>query len=80
MAASELYTLKASVVSFILLRNTKNNSQSIKNVIIGKLQNQPPEIFSKKVILKNLVKFTGNHLCQRRFYKVLGRPEACNFI
>ena len=55
-----------------------------------------PEMFCKKVVLRNFAKFTGKHLCQSFFFdKVAGqihrktpvpdsfficRPEACNFI
>ena len=32
-----------------------------------------PEVFCKKVVLRNFVKFTGNHLCQGLFFnKVAG--------
>ena len=40
-------------------------------------QKQPPEVFCKKVVLRNFAKFTGNQLCQNLFFN---RPEACNFI
>ena len=30
-------------------------------------QKQPPEVFYKKVVLKNFAKFTGKHLCQSLF-------------
>ena len=34
-------------------------------------EKQPPEVFFKKGILKNFMKFTGKHLCQGLFfYKV----------
>ena len=33
------------------------------------LQKQPPEIFYRKGVRKNLAKFTGKHLCQRLFTK-----------
>ena len=41
-----------------------------------------PELFYKKGVLKNFIKFTGKHLCQSLFFnKVAGlRPQACNFI
>ena len=41
-----------------------------------------PEVFCKKDVLRNFVKFTGKHLCQSIFFnKVAGlSPEACNFI
>ena len=36
-------------------------------------QKQPPEVFSKKGVLKNFAKFTGKHLCQSLFFnKVAG--------
>ena len=40
------------------------------------LWNSRPEVFCKKVILKNFAKFTGKHLCQSHFFnKVAGlRP------
>ena len=44
----------------------------------AKLQKQPPEVFYKKVILKNFTKFTGKqHLCQSLLLnKVAGlRPK-----
>ena len=41
-------------------------------------QKQPPDVFCKKGVLRNLAKFKGKHLCQRLFfYKVAGlRPET----
>ena len=30
-------------------------------------QKQPPEVFCKKGVLRNVAKFTGKHLCQRLF-------------
>ena len=30
-------------------------------------QKQPPEVFYKKGVLKNIAKFTGKHLCQSLF-------------
>ena len=33
-----------------------------------KLQKQPPEVFYKKVSLKNFAKFTGKHLRQTLFF------------
>ena len=36
-------------------------------------QNQPPEVFYKKGVIKNLAKFKGKHLCQGLFFnKVTG--------
>ena len=39
------------------------------------VQKQPPEVFCKKGVLRNLTKFTGKHLCQNLFF-----PQACNLI
>ena len=41
-----------------------------------------PEVFCKKGVLSNFIKFTGKHLCQGLFLnKVAGlRPQTCNFI
>ena len=45
-------------------------------------QKQSPDMFRKKVVLRNFKKFTGKHLCQSLFFNnVAGlRPQACNFI
>ena len=32
------------------------------------MQKQTPEVFCKKVVLKNFAKFTGKHLCQSLFF------------
>ena len=40
-------------------------------------RNSCPEVFCKKRVLRIFAKFTGKHLCQRRFFC---RPHACNFI
>ena len=38
-----------------------------------RVQKQPPEVFCKKGVLRNLAKFTGKHLCQSLFFnKVAG--------
>ena len=38
-----------------------------------------PEVFCKKVVLRNFGKFTGKHLCQSLYFdKVAG--QASNFI
>ena len=41
-------------------------------------QKQPPEVFYKKGVLRNFVKFTGKHLCQSLFFNKVGglRPAA----
>ena len=37
-----------------------------------KIQKQPPEVFCKKVVLRNFTKFTGKHMCQSLFSQVAG--------
>ena len=45
------------------------------------IQKQPPEVFYKKGVLENFVKFTRKHLCQSFFFnKVAGlsvKSAAC---
>ena len=36
-------------------------------------QKQSPEVFCKKGVLKNFAKFTGKHLCQSLFLRVVSR-------
>ena len=44
---------------------------------VFKLQKQPPDVFYKKAVLKNFVKFTGKHLCQSLFFNtVAGTNES----
>ena len=50
------------MLNLFLMKNTPRN-----------LQAQPPEMFCKKVVLKNFANFTGKHLHQRPFFnKVAG--------
>ena len=46
--------------------------------IFYKMQKQPPEMFCKKVVLKNFAKFTGKNLCQSLFFNKGAdlRPET----
>ena len=47
-----------------------------------KIQNQPPEVFHKKSVLKNFAKFKGKHLCLSLFVNnvaTLSQPSACDF-
>ena len=42
-----------------------------------KVRSSCPNVFSKKVILKNFAKFTGKHLCQSVFFnKAAGLRSA----
>ena len=47
---------------FLIQRKT----ETCANVIVWTLK-QPPEVFYKKGVLKNLAKFTAKHLCQSLF-------------
>ena len=40
---------------------------------------QPPEVFNKKDVLRNFVKFTRKHLCQSLFFKTLAQVFFVNF-
>ena len=46
-------------------------------VIFCKYRSSHPEVFCKKGVLRNFVKFTGKHLCQSLFSIKI---QACNFI
>ena len=48
------------------------------------VQKQPPEVFCKKVVLKNFAKFTGKRLCQSLFFNKVKKESlvqvfACEF-
>ena len=63
----------------------------IKNLFIKKLfhhvpqndipvRSSRPEVFCKKGVLRNFVKFTGKHLCQSLFFKeTLAQVFSVNF-
>ena len=46
---------------------------------LDKCRSSRPEVFCKKVVLRNFAKLTGKHMCQSLFFdKAAGRrPEAC---
>ena len=47
-----------------------NNVISSRSNFVNKaeiIQKQPPEVFCRKVVLCNFIKFTGKHLCQSLF-------------
>ena len=52
-------------------------SQVQKQTAEGNFRSSCPEVFSKKGVPKNYLKFTGKHLCQSL---LCCRPQACNFI
>ena len=39
-----------------------------------------PEVFCKKVVLKNFAKFTGKHLCQSLLFNKVSGPGSFNFL
>ena len=43
-----------------------------------KYRSSRPDVFCKKVVLRNFAKFTGKHVYQSLF--LIKLPEACNFI
>ena len=53
-------TVKSNSWSFYFYHTDKYSSDCV--------QEQPPEMFYKKGVLKNFVKFTGKHLCQILFF------------
>ena len=54
----------------------------IKSFLVGDFQEQPPEVFYKKGVSKNFVKFTGKNLCQCSiFIEVAGfRFQVAKFL
>ena len=71
----------------IILRNLTLNNCSFQIVIYLLIRNrcrsscpEPPQVFCRKVVLRNFVKFKGKHLCQSFFFnKVAGlRPPVRN--
>ena len=39
------------------------------------IRSSRPEVFCKKVLLRNFVKFTGKHLCQSLFFNKVAGPS-----
>ena len=58
-----------------MMRSEKMKAKYMK----GNVQKQPPQVFYKKGVLKNFVKFTGKHLCQSLFLKKLP-AKTCKFF
>ena len=60
-----------------MVHNGSGFSVCLFSKIIVEIQKQPSEVFCKKGVLKNFVKFTGKHLCQSLFSnKVAGLKPA----
>ena len=54
-----------------------SNAKNICSKFSYLLQKHPPELFYKKDVFKNFVKFTGKHLCRSLFFnKVAGLRPA----
>ena len=45
-----------------------------------KVRNSRPNVFSKKVILKNFAKFTRKHLCQSLFFNKVAGLRSANLL
>ena len=64
-----------SIQIFLLYKFFSTNLALIRNYekFFNHIQKQPPEVFHKKVILKNFVTFLETHLCWGLFFiKVAG--------
>ena len=65
----------ALMVLLLLFRPAINRHEKTKNQYI--FRSSRPEMFCKKVFLRNFAKFTGKHLGQSLFFnKVAGRPAT----
>ena len=59
------------------LGTSETDMNQVLSKYIKTKQKQPPEVFYKKGVLRNFVKFTGKHLCQSLFFnKVAGLMSA----
>ena len=58
---------------------TRNTLQSRK-FFRCRFRSSCPEVFCKKGVPKNLLKFTGKYLCQSIFFLKTFTPKACNYI
>ena len=43
------------------------------------MQTQPPDVFCKKVVLRNFAKFTGKYLCQTLYFNKVAQVFFCEF-
>ena len=41
------------------------------------MQKQPPDVFCKKVVLRNFAKFTGKYLCQTLYFNKVAQVFFC---
>ena len=56
---------------FKLMQEISFDILDVEPKIMRFSQKQPPEVFYKKIVLKNFRKFTGKHLCQSLFFNKL---------
>ena len=54
-------------------QHMKNDKESVIVIIcLVVRQKQPPEVFCKKGVLRNFLKFIEKHLCQSLFFNKIG--------
>ena len=69
------YHVSGNLLSLKEITSQKHGNKVSPSLLFSflQLQQQPPEVFYKKCVLKNFAKFTGKHLCQNLFInKVAG--------
>ena len=69
--------LEGALISISEIKFIFTSKVQMLSCLVIKRQKQPPEVFCKKVVLRNFVKFTGKLLCHSLFLnKVAGlRPK-----
>ena len=69
--------LEGALISISEIKFIFTSKVQILSCLVIKRQKQLPEVFCKKVVLRNFAKFTGKLLCQSLFFnKVVGlRPK-----
>ena len=78
-----LQSKKQNFERFLIFLNIKISTESNKTELSEEFmvmwrQEQPLEVFCKKVALRNFAKFTGKHLCQRLFFNTVA--YLANFL
>ena len=75
------HTCESTVSKFYIQDNArKENINDNKFCVLVWIQKQPPDVFYKKVVLKNFAIFTGKHLCWSFFWIELQTWRSLNFI
>ena len=72
------YYIICMTVPLKKLRKNYSKFVWLPGKIIDAIRSSHPEVFCKKVALRNFAKFTGKHLCQSLFFnKVAGQVFSC---